>query len=394
MRSGKAMRPLSEYLKPPALALFLLGATQGCAAGKDLTPDSGSDSDSDSGIAGARALSIITGGVLDLVALDPETGTETWRAAAGTTYNALHAADGVVYALEQDSDFTTIAYDLATGSELFRAVGDDEDLTPGPLVTDGVLITGWDRNTVAGLALTAPQTPAWTFEAAASPVGQAAIVAGLYVFGDGEGHVYALDPSDGAVAWEADLGGAVIGGIVATEDSAFTSVVPSTVVRLDGDTGAVSWSADVGPGNLWGLVDVGGERVYASTDDGVENLMALDRGTGAVAWRVDHPTYGPDGGVRLTALGILVPTYGHVTMFDADDGTELWTAVGGSAALTLPMVWDDGAYFSGAGTFTKLDLETGAVDWTLDDRDLFSWFAAPSILLDDGRTLNATDTRE
>jgi outer membrane protein assembly factor BamB len=378
-------------LRASAICFAALSACASAGA-KDSADSADSAAGGDSGTS-AAVVTVLGGGGFGLAAMDPEDGAEDWEAAAGSVYSPLHTVDGALYALEQDEDFVTIAYDAATGDELFRAPGEADDLTPGPIVLGGRLITGWDDHAVAGVDPDSPAAPVWTAELPGQPAPQAGVIGTFYVVGDDAGYVTALDPADGSVAWQVAAGGPVSGGVVTTSDRVFLARLPATVLALDGATGAVIWSTDLGGGDVWGVVDVGAGAVAASTVGAEDNVVALTADAGEIQWRGSVLSYGADGGLRWSKHGLLVASGGMVSMLDAATGSESWSIFAGNAAISVPAIWGDEAYVSGYRSFSSIDVATGELRWMIDDDPTFGAGAAPCLMLDDGTSVNVSDGR-
>jgi outer membrane protein assembly factor BamB len=130
-----------------------------------------------------------------------------------------------------------------------------------------------------------------------------------------EGRVLALDVRTGEPLWERILGSApteplVIGGhvYVGTADKAFFT--------LDGETGRIESRWRIGA-EVRGRAAVDDRHVYFAAMDNV--LRAIDRGNGALRWKVGL-TYRPAAGPVVLGGAVVVP--GDVDVLPAYDGAS------------------------------------------------------------------------
>ena len=189
-----------------------------------------------------------------------------------------------------------------------------------------LLVAGFKDQTVYALALggSVAERPdeLWRFEGAAGQyVGTGAIAGELFIIGNGDGKVYALELEDGTKAWE-----------FATED------------------------------RVWATPVVVGDTVYVASLD--HRLYALDRVTGAERWRFE-------------ATGALSATPVHVDgdlwvgdftsklyQIDLETQEAVWTYEANDWLWASPLLDDDILYFADVGgDVYALDISTRIMIW-------------------------------
>ena len=189
----------------------------------------------------------------------------------------------------------------------------------------------------------------------------------------------------GGVLWRRDLTpagdratDASGGGLAAAGGRVFVSTGFGELVALDAGTGGVAWRQDLA-GAASGAPAVRGDTVYVVSRGG--RGLALDAATGRIRWEVGGvaDTVGVTGaaGPSVTSdLAILPFGSGEVFAARADSGERVWTAsvTGGRAGrafsgisdITGAPVVDGGRIYVGnsTGRVVALDAATGARDWT------------------------------
>jgi outer membrane protein assembly factor BamB len=145
----------------------------------------------------------------------------------------------------------------------------------------------------------------------------------------------------------------------------------ATIRALDIDDGSVLWGPVPIPDSTYGTVELayGGGRLFAMNQRA--QLRALDAATGDIVWTMTPPGQ-TSAGRALTHAGGAVygTTYGNgqtnVFAASADDGSILWTSLGGSVD-SAPIVHGDRVYVAGPGGMTyAFDRSSGARAWVRD----------------------------
>jgi outer membrane protein assembly factor BamB len=191
---------------------------------------------------------------------------------------------------------------------------------------DLLLVAGFQDQTVYALALgsTAAERPdeAWRFaEAGGQYVGSGTVAGGLFIIGNGDGSVYALNLEDGSQAWA-----------FATND------------------------------RVWATPTVVDDTVYVASLD--HHLYALDLETGAEKWQIE--TAGSISATPVYAEGDLWIGDFASTLYRVDLETQdvVWTYDAQDWLWSTPLLAENVLYFAdvGGGVYA-LDLETQALLW-------------------------------
>ncbi|MGC9521128.1 MAG: PQQ-binding-like beta-propeller repeat protein [Anaerolineae bacterium] len=249
------------------------------------------------------------------------------------SWPGLSAVDGTLYVanLEQVQ-----AINSETG-KVYWGFPSDDDRDPGPFYSTPVLapehgdhglllIAGFSDQTVYALALGASPTErpdeAWRFAGASGQyVGTGTVVEDLFIIGNGDGRVYAINLEDGTGAWQ-----------FATQD------------------------------RVWATPVVIGETVYVASLD--HHLYALDLQTGSERWRLE--TEGALAATPVVADGDLwIGDFAqNLYRVDPEGGEVIWTFEARDWLWSTPLVDDTIMYFADVGgNVYALDVESQTLIW-------------------------------
>jgi outer membrane protein assembly factor BamB len=299
-------------------------------------------------------------------ALDGRTGAKLWEFTAGGAVRCRPAcAGGAVYVAADDGVLYRLA--SATGKLAWQVKLVQQPVARLPAsdpnskfdrfgsdvtVAGGALYVGTPDGRLVALAA-ADGRVAWEFRAGDAVLAAPAVGGGRVVFGSYDHFVYSLDAADGHLVWKCDTRGRVVStpalagnrivignriydllgldartGEVAWRRYQWGTWVESSAAHRDGiayvgssdgacvsawqpEAGKRLWLADVG-GWSWGQPAVTAGRVYAGVSgqvgypiDNRGALVALDRESGAVAWRfaAQAPPSGDWGFAGSPAVG-------------------------------------------------------------------------------------------
>lgn len=183
-----------------------------------------------------------------------------------------------------------------------------------------------------------------------------------------------LNGANGDIVWQRDEPAESYSAAPAAAER-FLVPAPDGFVRAFSGGGVLAWETDLGA-SLHSRPVVAGDRVYVTTAG--SDVVALERESGRVAWRYDHPASGQmtlagDGEVRVEADALYVGfADGSLVKLDRD-GAVQWAIdlARGAERLTdvdtRPLVVGDvvvAASFSGG--LHGVDAESGAIRWSLD----------------------------
>jgi eukaryotic-like serine/threonine-protein kinase len=289
-----------------------------------------------------------------------------WRfETAGRVISSPVFAGGVVFAGSTDQNLYAIDQENGTLKWKFHT---DSWVTSSPAVSDGTVFFGsFDGSFYAVDAASGKLK--WKFETEGErrfahkrlhglqPSGELigdtwdfylsspAVYRGAVYFGSGDGNVYALDASTGAVKWKFHTGDVVHASPAISNGLVVIGSWDGILYALQADSGKVAWQfqAGVDPkiGNQQGFQSsaaVANGVVYVGCRD--SNVYAIDLKTGQKKWAVHN---------------------------------------GGSWVITSPAVDDGKVYYgtSDTGLFHALDAATGAKLLSFDAK--FPVFSSPAI---------------
>ncbi len=131
-----------------------------------------------------------------------------------------------------------------------------------------------------------------------------------------------------------------------------------------------------------------GDRVYVTDEDGI--VTALDRATGAVAWRYDSRLIAGVTPAVSDGLVFVVFRPGLVSALNADTGEVVWSRRLRTASLPSPTIADGRLYVaeSDKNRLLALDAADGKTLWEYRLRD---WVIAPPAVIDGKVIATAND---
>jgi outer membrane protein assembly factor BamB len=242
-------------------------------------------------VAAGRVFAASHRGVVEAFALS--NGRRLWRRkvraplsggpGAGAGLVVVGSSKGDVVALSQTNG--RVRWRQRVNSEILSApaVGDDFIVLRG---VDGRLEA---LSTAAGTDtwIANQEVPRLSLRGTSRPI----LVGDLAICGFDDGHVLAVDRSDGMTAWDATVGEPhgtselqrlidIDSPVVSVGDDVYAVAYQGRVARLVRDSGRILWTHD--QSSYRGLA-VDGNSVYVSDADG--NLVRLNARTGAVVWQ-------------------------------------------------------------------------------------------------------------
>ena len=292
-----------------------------------------------------------------LLALDPQTGTEMW---------AFQAQSGPILAVAADADNVY----FGAGDDRFYAVNLMDSNRAWSFKTDGAI---------------------WS----SSPL----LMDTMVYFGSDHGQVYALDMKTHQVIWEATVESGVLWQLTGDEKHVYVET-QRYLYALDRQTGTEAWK--VATPDKWNPAAVMDGVVYAGNGD--RQFVAIDAATGKQMWAFEPPLgqWSEWSAPVVTEDRVFVGASNKfMYALDRATGQEVWKFETADWATTDPILLEDVLYF-GVGAhanlaeadaqrpFYALDASTGAVLWTFDGDGLV--YAAATVGADAiyFKTLNNT----
>jgi len=212
---------------------------------------------------------------------------------------------------------------------------------------------------------------AWVFttgeDTGESRHGSSPIVAeGKVFFGSGDGRIYCLNGSTGAVVWTYRTGDMVTSGAGSPAYSKGRLVVGSKDKKLyclNASTGTYLWHR-LSNDSVLSSPCIAGEVVFVGLN---QSLYALNASTGATLWR--YETNGTVQGAPAVADGrvIIGSDDEHYYCVNASTGHFLWTyntnAPGEEGTRSVPSIHEDRVFIGTWNGLHCLDASTGAAIW-------------------------------
>ena len=327
----------------------------------------------------------------NVMAYDLETGEQLWKVeynAPSIGPNGLAFEDGVLFGVTNGDVF---ALDAESGEEVWKkkvldyafgvAEGQNLGFTIQPAVRDGTLYLSEAAKAGGGRALafdaeTGEQL--WAFDTTDEPQTDKTPSGGSWntPLVDDEGNVYY----------------SVANGYYSPNSPKSTQndrLYTNSLVKLDGETGELLWFYQALPNDFWDwdlhlspvLADNDGEDLVV-TGGKLGYVIAVDPETGEEVWKTAvgiHNGHDEDSRKQLDGtlelpsppFEVLPGPYGGVeTNLAVDDGkvyaavVNLPGQVKNAAGLNRPVAEVD--FATGKGELVRLDLATGAIDWSVD----------------------------
>lgn len=289
----------------------------------------------------------------NLYAIDANSGSLKWKfATKGWVSSSPAVAAGTVYFGSYDSNF--YAVDAATGELKWKFQ------TSGEKHYTGTHLHGLQP---AAEAMPDP----WDFFLSSPSVWNGAVY-----FGSGDGNVYALDATTGALKWKFPTGDVIHSSPAIADGKLFIGSWDSFLYALDAGTGKEKWRFKTGDDpaihNHVGIqaspAVVDGTVYFGCRDS---NLYAVDAATGKQKWLystqgswVNNSAVVHDGKIYF---GTSIPSFVHA--LDAKTGATIFDLPGETPIFSSMALAGDKLYFGNfSGKLTAIDLKTHVPVWT------------------------------
>lgn len=261
-------------------------------------------------------------------------------------------------------DHNLYSLDPASGQLLWRFEGAQGYYIGAPLVTEAAI---YAPNADGRLyALSPAGQPRWTFRSNqalwATPAtdGQRLYLPAM------DHHLYALNPDDGQILWQTDLGGAMVSAPALAEGILYLGTFADKVVAVQATDGQTLWEAAT-KSWVWSTPAYAQGRLFFGDVEGT--FYALNAQDGSMLWSMQ-----PDGPIVGTAaIGqdtvYFTTEQGTLYAVNAEDGTVRWTYNAGATLQTGPVLTADGlvliAPTDGTDLLKALDAANGQPRWTI-----------------------------
>lgn len=176
-----------------------------------------------------------------------------------------------------------------------------------------------------------------------------------------DGHVYALDRSNGTLRWTYDVGSPIESSPVVVDDIDYFGAWNGTLYALDLGSHRLLWQRRLGA-KVTASVSVAGNSLYVGDYSG--RLWALKLQDGSTRWSetVNGRIYGTSA---VSAGRVFVPSSdGDSLTALTTRGRYLWRISTGAYVYSSPAAWHDRVFFgSYNGVFYGADAATGQIVW-------------------------------
>ncbi|NLF02095.1 MAG: PQQ-like beta-propeller repeat protein [Anaerolineales bacterium] len=317
------------------LGLIVLALSlSGCAGGALTTSWTGLTVEDDS---------VYAADLQQIVRLDAATGDVVWAFPAdpkedkrGSFYVTPAVGEGYVIGAADvpaggffgSAQHTVWALDME-GQPVWSFSDAQGQYVEGGAIGDGVFVIGNSDGNVYALDV-ATGTLVWRFKTGHRVWATPLIEGGIAYVGAMDRHLYALNLADGELVWSFAAGGAFASQPTLHQGTLYIGGFDDQLYAIDAETGGLRWRF-AGENWFWGAVTFNDGTVFGADVDG--NVYALDAATGEEQWR--QAVTGDKGrkaavraGVKLSedaSLLLVGSENGTLYALDTADGRKVWS---------------------------------------------------------------------
>jgi len=228
------------------------------------------------------------------------------------------------------------ALDPETGKELWHSDGASGQYIEGGALGGGVFVIGNSDGNVYALDMESGARR-WEFETGQRVWATPLVVSDVVYVGSMDRHLYALDLSDGKLRWDFHTEGAFASTPALRDDTLYIGAFDDQLYAIDAHTGTERWRF-ASENWFWGSPVVYGDTVYAADVNG--NVYAVDAETGAQIWHQPLDAQ-VRAGPALTEDGsrlFVGDQNGTLYALDTTDGFVPWSVESEGQVLSTPVV--------------------------------------------------------
>lgn len=326
----------------------------------------------------------------------PQSNRVKWKFRTnGSVISSPAVVNGTIYVGSSDHNFYAINLDSGTLKWKFKAKG---RIASSPAIADGVVyFEDWNGTLYALEAGTGGVK--WKFQTAgehrftathlhgSQPAAESmpdpfdfylsspAVWNGTVYFGSGDGNVYALDASTGALNWKFKTGDVVHASPAIADGTLFIGSWDSYFYALDAATGKEKWRFKTGEDpDIHNQVGI---QSSAAVADGVvyfgcrdSNFYAVDANTGQLKWKFNNKGSWviASPAVKYGNVYFATSDSGMFYSLDAKSGTQLFSLnFKGWPMFSSPAIAGSTLYIgSHLGKLFAVDLVNQKVAWTFE----------------------------
>lgn len=205
----------------------------------------------------------------------------------------------------------------------------------------------------------------WDFDGAAGQyIEGGAIGGGLFVIGNSNGKVYALDVESGVLKWDFETGHRVWATPLIVLDTVYIGSMDRHFYALGLSDGQVRWDFHA-QGAFASAPALRDDTLYIGAFD--DRLYAVDARTGTERWRFGGENWFWGSPVVHGDVVYAVDVNGNVYAVDAESGAQIWHQPLDAQVRAGPALAEDGSQLfvgSQGGTLYALDTADGFVVWS------------------------------
>ncbi|MBI2619004.1 MAG: PQQ-binding-like beta-propeller repeat protein [Ignavibacteriales bacterium] len=243
---------------------------------------------------GSSVILATAGKAETIVSYNLQRGRQNWAFHAGPVESSPLLYGGHVYVATVGGDVYCLQKE--TGEEVWKFEGEEKDRRKGfrsSPSTDGKLILfGSDSGTLYALNRTNGDI-AWTLATGASIFASPVVSSHTVIVGNLKGILFAVDSERGTIRWTYDVGSPVYAAVAVDEALIYCSAANGTVYAID-SSGDLKWKFPT-KAILNSAPLVSGDFLFVGSMDRV--LYTLDRSSGKEVWRFQS-----EGRIRVSPV--------------------------------------------------------------------------------------------
>jgi outer membrane protein assembly factor BamB len=242
------------------------------------------------------------------------------------------------------------------------------DISTPFVVAGNLYLVGDEEGQLTALDRTT-HLPAWRFYTGNALYAAPVVAAGMVYVPGSDGVLYALDVQNGTFRWAFRTRDLLSAAPTVANGVLYLGAEDRTLYALDAATGAEQWRYNTG-GPIASAPAVANGVVYIGSDDG--GLYALDAATGEPRW-IFPADAGIEAGV-VVADGMVVAgtvdrwVYALNTDTSLAEGEVVWSFEAEDSIQSDLVIADGTLYVTAAETLYALDIATGAERWRFNTR--------------------------
>lgn len=231
---------------------------------------------------------------------------------------------------------------------------------------------------VAGGELPASMEQLWSFKAGDEIRSSPVVSGGRVIFGAGDGHLYAVKASDGALVWKRAVGAPIEAPATVIGDLVVVGDLDGVVHAVVAATGAPKWQLRTAD-KIMGAPNHSGSTVVVGSYDG--SLYGLDRATGARRWAYPTTNFLHSSPAVAGDKALVGGCDGKLHVVSMTDGKavrqiEIGAQIGSSIVVDAE---GDTAFLGHYGNqFLCVDTQTSSPRWRYQDRK-FPFFSSAAV---------------